>query len=165
MQHIVHVYENIYFITNKAGELNTDNTTVVNADDSQELSSMFVLTASGCKNVGEKQQCNSLGSLLLIRADGVARQDNETKTSLEVSVSYVSLNGATASYDYASTQKSVTFTKDSVTQTIEVPIYDDPYKESDETFWLSPVGGYGESKVAKSLHATNVKNCMKKVVA
>ena len=38
-------------------------------------------------------------------------------------------NTATASYDYASTQKSITFTKDSMTQTIEVPIYDDNYKE------------------------------------
>jgi len=32
MQHIVHVYETIYFITDKVDELNTDNTTVVNAD-------------------------------------------------------------------------------------------------------------------------------------
>ncbi len=46
---------------------------------------------------------------------------------------------ATASYDYASTQKSVTFTKDSMTQTIEVPVYDDPYKESNESFWFIPV--------------------------
>ena len=38
-------------------------------------------------------------------------------------------NTATASYDYASTTKSITFTKDSMTQTIEVPIYDDNYKE------------------------------------
>ncbi len=57
-------------------------------------------------------------------------------------------NTATASYDYAPTQKSVTFTKDSMTQTIEVPIYDDPYKENDETFWLTPVStsGYSGSK-------------------
>ena len=48
-------------------------------------------------------------------------------------------NTATASYDYASTQKSITFTKDSMTQTIEVPIYDDSYKENNETFWLTPV--------------------------
>jgi hypothetical protein len=41
---------------------------------------------------------------------------------------------ATASYDYASTQKSVTFTKDSITQTIEVPIYDDSCKEGDEKY-------------------------------
>ncbi len=38
-------------------------------------------------------------------------------------------NTATASYDYAPTKKSVTFTKDSMKQTIEVPIYDDSYKE------------------------------------
>jgi len=52
-------------------------------------------------------------------------------------------NTATASYDYASTQKSVTFTTDSMTQTIEVPIYDDSYKEGDETFWLTPVSSSG----------------------
>ena len=127
----------IYFITNKVGELNTDNTTFANTDDSLELSSMFVLTASGCKNVREKQQCNSLGCLLLIRADGVARQDNETK-----------------SYDYAPTQKSLTFTKDSMTQTIEVPVYDDPYKENDETFWLTPVStsGYSEAMYLNNLY-------------
>ena len=57
-------------------------------------------------------------------------------------------NTATASYDYASTQKSVTFTKNSMTQTIEVPIYDDYYKENGETFWLTPVStsGYSGSK-------------------
>ena len=38
-------------------------------------------------------------------------------------------NTATASYDYASTQKSVSFTKDSMTQIIEVLTYDDNYKE------------------------------------
>ncbi len=44
--------------------------------------------------------------------------------------------------------KSITFTKDSMTQTIEVPIYDDSYKESDETFWLTPVStsGYNGAK-------------------
>ena len=44
---------------------------------------------------------------------------------------YVS-NIATISYDYAATQKSVTFTKDSMAQTIAVPIYDDSYKENSE---------------------------------
>ena len=52
-------------------------------------------------------------------------------------------NTATASYDYAPTKKSVTFTKDSMKQTIEVPIYDDSYKEGDETFWLTPVSSSG----------------------
>ena len=35
----------------------------------------------------------------------------------------------TAYYHYASTTKSITFTKDSINQTIEVPIYDDNYKK------------------------------------
>ena len=58
-------------------------------------------------------------------------------------------NTATASYDYAPTKKSVTFTKDSMKQTIEVPIYDDSYKENNEAFWLTPVstGGYREKGV------------------
>ena len=36
-----------------------------------------------------------------------------------------------------------------MTQIIEVPIYDDSYKEGDETFWLTPVstGGYREKGV------------------
>ena len=35
-----------------------------------------------------------------------------------------------------------------MTQTIEVPIYDDNYKENSETFWLTPVStsGYSGSK-------------------
>ncbi|HFU74319.1 MAG TPA: hypothetical protein ENK65_02060 [Helicobacteraceae bacterium] len=67
----------------------------------------------------------------VVNADGGAMQENETK-----------------SYDYAPTHKTITFTKNSKTQTIAKPIYDGSYKESDEAFWLSPVGGYGESKVA-----------------
>ena len=35
-----------------------------------------------------------------------------------------------------------------MTQTIEVPIYDDSYKENNETFWLTPVStdGYSGNK-------------------
>ncbi len=57
-------------------------------------------------------------------------------------------NIVTASYDYASTLKTVTSTKDSMTQTIEVLIYDDSYKENNETFWLTPVSTsrYSEAK-------------------
>jgi len=47
-------------------------------------------------------------------------------------------NTVTAFYDYRSIQKSITFTKDSITQTIEVPVYDDPYKEGNETFLFRP---------------------------
>jgi len=46
-------------------------------------------------------------------------------------------------YHFIPATKSSTFTKDSMTQTIEVPIYDDSYKEGDETFWLTPVSSSG----------------------
>jgi len=54
-----------------------------------------------------------------------------------------------------------------MTQTIAVPIYDDSYKESNETFWLAPVSvnGYYRSSVVESLHVTNVKNYMQREVA
>lgn len=95
MQYIVHVYETNYFITDKVGALNTDNTTFVNAD-------------------------------------GGTVQGNETKP-----------------YDYAPTNKTIAFIKNSKTQTIAVPIYDGPYKESDEAFWLTSVSadGYREKGV------------------
>jgi len=32
-----------------------------------------------------------------------------------------------------------------MTQTINVPIFDDPYKEPDETFYLTPVSSWGYS--------------------
>ena len=39
-----------------------------------------------------------------------------------------------------------------MTQTIEVPIYDDSYKEGDEIFWLTPVStsGYSEAMYLKN---------------
>jgi len=54
-----------------------------------------------------------------------------------------------------------------MTQTIAVPIYDDSYKEGDETFWLTSVGvsGYCKSSLMESLHVTNVKNYMQREVA
>ena len=75
-----------------------------------------------------------------VSLDGVLEDGEELTVEFQTAD-----NTATASYDYASTQKSVTFTKDSMTQTIEVPIYDDNYKEGDETFWLTPVSSSGYS--------------------
>jgi hypothetical protein len=66
------------------------------------------------------------------------------KDDESLSVAFQTASGsATDDIDYGSTQTTVTFTKDSLTQTIEVPIYDDPYKESDETFWLTPISSWG----------------------
>ncbi len=51
-------------------------------------------------------------------------------------------------YHFTPATKSIIFTKDSMTQTIEIPIYDNSYKEGNETFWLTPVstGGYSGNK-------------------
>ena len=61
-----------------------------------------------------------------VSLDGVLEDGEELTVEFQTAD-----NTATASYDYASTTKSITFTKDSMTQTIEVPIYDDNYKEMD----------------------------------
>lgn len=45
---------------------------------------------------------------------------------------------ATAGIDYAGVSGSVTFDSTTSTQTFSVPIKDDNYKESDETFYLAP---------------------------
>jgi|GEM_PF-5091467 len=63
----------------------------------------------------------------------------ELKENEKLTVDFATYDDtATGEYDYAHVSKSVTFTKEAMSQTIEVPIYDDSYKECDERFFLAP---------------------------